>query len=183
MAGMDQPDGTPKAILYARVSTDERTKGFSLRQQLEALREYAARRGYEIVEEIEDSGYSGAELVRPGLDHVRDLVEAEGALVVLAQDADLITREPIHRMILGEEAAKHGARIVALDDWGDDSHEGQLLKFMRGWVSKGERLKTAERTRRGSLRKVREGKLIRSRMPNYGFDYEESGDHYLVDEE
>jgi DNA invertase Pin-like site-specific DNA recombinase len=113
----------------------------------------------------------------------RDLVETGEVSVVLAQDADRITREPIHRALLDEEAAKHGARIVALDDWGDDSHEGQLLKFMKGWVSKGERLKTAERTRRGSLRKVREGKLIRSRIPNYGFGYDESGDHYLVDEE
>lgn len=175
--------GPKRAILYARVSTDEQVRGFSLRQQLEALRGYCDGEGYEVIAEVEDPGYSGAELVRPGLDRARDLVETGEVSVVLAQDADRITREPIHRALLDEEAAKHGARIVALDDWGDDSHEGQLLKFMKGWVSKGERLKTAERTRRGSLRKVREGKLIRSRIPNYGFGYDESGDHYLVDEE
>jgi site-specific DNA recombinase len=39
------------AILYARVSTDEQARsGYSLAQQLEALREYAAREGYEILE-------------------------------------------------------------------------------------------------------------------------------------
>ena len=40
------------AILYARVSTDEQARsGYSLAQQLEAVREYAARDGYEILEE------------------------------------------------------------------------------------------------------------------------------------
>jgi DNA invertase Pin-like site-specific DNA recombinase len=34
-------------ILYARVSTEEQARsGYSLAQQLEALREYAAREGY-----------------------------------------------------------------------------------------------------------------------------------------
>jgi len=41
------------AILYARVSTDEQARsGYSLAQHLEALRAYAAREGYEILEEV-----------------------------------------------------------------------------------------------------------------------------------
>ena len=42
-------------ILYARVSTDEQARsGYSLAQQLEALRVYAAREGYEVLEEVVD---------------------------------------------------------------------------------------------------------------------------------
>ena len=45
--------GPRKAILYARVSTEEQARsGYSLAQQLEALREYAAHEGYEVVEEV-----------------------------------------------------------------------------------------------------------------------------------
>jgi hypothetical protein len=41
-----------RAGLYARVSTDEQGRhGYSLAQQLEALREYADREGYEVLEE------------------------------------------------------------------------------------------------------------------------------------
>jgi predicted site-specific integrase-resolvase len=41
------------AIIYARVSTDEQARsGYSLAQQLEALREYAAREGYEVLARI-----------------------------------------------------------------------------------------------------------------------------------
>jgi site-specific DNA recombinase len=58
--------GSRRAILYARVSTDEQARsGYSLAQQMEALREYAAREGYEVLEEVRDPGQSGASLERP----------------------------------------------------------------------------------------------------------------------
>src|SRR5918998_4491093 len=135
--------GSKKAILYARVSTQEQAaKGYSLAQQLEALRSYAAQEGYEVIEEVQDPGQSGASLARPGMDRVRDLGAPGGVAVVLAQDADRLTRDPIHRAFLDEEMERFGTRLMALDDWGDDSHEGELLRYMKGWVSKGERLKT-----------------------------------------
>ena len=41
------------AILYARVFTDEQARsGYSLAQQIEALIDYAAREGYEVLEEV-----------------------------------------------------------------------------------------------------------------------------------
>src|SRR5215216_950714 len=86
-----------RAILYARVSTQEQAaKGYSLAQQLEALREYAAREEYEVLEEVTDPGQSGASLERPGMDRVRDLVAAGGISIVLAQDRDRFSREPAY---------------------------------------------------------------------------------------
>jgi hypothetical protein len=76
-----------------------------------------------------------------------------------------------------------GTPLVALDDWGDNTHEGELLKFLKGWVSKGERLKIAERSRRGMLRKAREGKIILPATPDYGFAANDTRDGYVVDEE
>ncbi len=55
-------------------------------QQLEALRAYAAREGYELVAEVVDPGQSGASFERPGLDEVRDRVREGDIDVVLAQD-------------------------------------------------------------------------------------------------
>ena len=119
--------GTRRAILYARVSTDEQAKsGYSLAQQLEALREYAAREGYEIVEEICDPGQSGASLERPGMDRVRDLVAAGDVYVVLAQDRDRFAREPAYHYLLRCEFEEHGTRMRALNDRGDDTPEGEL---------------------------------------------------------
>ena len=169
-----------KAILYSRVSTKDQIEGYSLREQVRALREHAKDQGYEVMAEVEDAGYSAAYLERPGMDRVRDLVAAGGVDVVLAQDADRITRDPGDRVVLDTEAERRGCRWIALDDWGDDSHEGQLLKFMKGWMAKGERSKTAERMQRGKRQRAREGKIVPAGRAPLGFVYADGA--YRVDE-
>jgi len=172
-----------RAILYARVSTDEQARsGYSLSQQLEALREYAAREGYEILDEITDPGRTGATLDRPGLDRMRNLVAAGGVSVVLAQDRDRFAREPAHGWILREELDKHGCKLRALNDHGDDSPEGMLTDGILDQLAKYERAKVAERTRRGLLQKAREGKVIKGPKANYGFKFNDTEDNLLVNE-
>jgi site-specific DNA recombinase len=177
------------AILYARVSTDEQARsGYSLAQQIEALRAYAAREGYEVLAEVVDPGQSGASLERPGMDRVRDLVAAGGVAVVLAQDRDRIAREPAYHYLLRREFEEHGTKIRALNDRGDDSPEGDLTDGILDQLAKYERAKMAERSRRGKLRKAREGKVIAGRMArfgsaNYGFALNDARDGLIVDEE
>src|ERR671920_2323879 len=153
--------GPKRAILYARVSTDEQARsGYSLAQQIEALRAYAAQEGYEVIEEVQDAGQSGASLERPGMDRVRDLLAAGGVSVVLAQDRDRIAREPAYHYLLRREFEEHGTKLRALNYRGDDSPEGELTDGILDQLAKFERAKTAERTRRGRLRKAREGKVV-----------------------
>lgn len=181
--------GPRRAILYARVSTDEQARsGYSLAQQLEALREYAAREGYEVLEEVSDPGQSGASLERPGMDRVRDLVAAGGVSVVLAQDRDRFAREPAYHYLLRREFEEHGTKIRALNDRGDESPEGELTDGILDQLAKFERAKIAERSRRGKLRKAREGKVIAGRpakygRAKYGFRFNEARDALVVDEE
>ena len=175
--------GPKRAILYARVSTDEQAKsGYSLAQQMEALREYTAREGYEVLEEVTDPGQSGASLERPGMDQVRDLVAAGGVSVVLAQDRDRFAREPAYHYLLRREFEEHDCKLRALNDRGDDSPEGELTDGILDQLAKFERAKTAERSRRGKQRKVREGKILRGRKPPYGFRYNASGDGLVPNE-
>jgi site-specific DNA recombinase len=175
--------GSKRAILYARVSTDEQARsGYSLAQQIEALRAYAAREGYEVLEEVVDRGESGATLERPGLDRVRDLVAAGGVCVVLAQDRDRFSREPAYLYLLREEFAAHGTRIKSLNDRGDDSPEGQLTDGILDQLAKFERAKTAERSRRGKKQKARLGKILSTRAA-YGFDWNAARDGYVINPE
>jgi len=114
------------------------------------------------------------------MDRVRDLVAAGGVDVVLAQDADRITREPGDRAVLDLEAERHGCKWVALDDWGDDTHQGSLLKFMRGWIAKEERAQTAKRMQRGKRQRAREGKIVPAGRAPLGFVYADGA--YRIDE-
>ena len=177
--------GPKRVILYARVSTEEQARsGYSLAQQIEALRAYAAREGYEVLEEVTDPGQSGASLERPGMDRVRDLVSAGGVSLVLAQDRDRIAREPAYHYLLKREFEERGTKIRALNDHGDDSPEGELTDGILDQLAKFERAKTAERTRRGKLRKAREGKIVAAgSAPNFGFEYNSNRDNYVVNED
>ena len=176
--------GPKRAILYARVSTDEQARsGYSLAQQIEALRAYAAQEGYEVLEEVSDPGQSGASLERPGMDRVRDLVAAGGVSVVLAQDRDRFAREPAYHYLLRREFEEYGCKMRSLNDRGDDSPEGELTDGILDQLAKFERAKTAERTRRGKLQKAREGKVVAVHRPPYGFRYNDARDNYVVDDE
>src|SRR5919107_878927 len=176
--------GPKRAILYARVSTDEQARsGYSLAQQLEALREYAAREGYEVLEEVLDPGQSGASLERPGMDRVRDLVASGGVSLVLARDRDRFAREPAYLFYLREEFGERQTTLRALNDHGDGTPEGELTTGILDQIARYERLKIAERSRRGKLRKAREGKVIATKRSHYGFRYNTSRDGYEVDEE
>ncbi len=167
-----------RAVIYARVSTEERgNKGYSLRQQLQVLREYCQQNKYEIVGEFEDRA-SGASLDRLGLDALRDAVSADGVDVVLAQDRDRLSREPAHLYILREELHTHGTTLRALNDRGDNTPEGELTDGVFDQFAKYERAKTMERTRRGKLRKAQEGKVVGTGTPPYGFYYADN--HYHI---
>src|ERR671916_73687 len=164
------------AIIYARVSTDEQARnGYSLAQQIEACRAWCEREGYEVLEVITDPGQSGASLERPGMDRVRDLVAAGGVSVVLAQDRDRIAREPAYHYLLRREFEDHGTKLRSLNDHGDESPEGELADGVLDQLAKYERAKTAERTRRGRLKKAKEGKIVAAQpRPTYGFRFNEA---------
>ena len=69
------------AAIYARVSSDRQKENHTIASQTAALIEYAEANGYTVPAEwvFQDEGYSGANLVRPGLEALRDLA-AEGEI-------------------------------------------------------------------------------------------------------
>lgn len=170
------------AVLYARVSTEEQAKKYSLPDQIDRLQTYAAAEGFEILAEIEDEGFSGAYMERPGLDRVRDLVAGGGVSVVLTTDRDRFSREPAYRFLLEREFAEHGTQVRSLNDHGDESPEGQLSNAILDQLSKFERAKTMERTRRGLNRKASQGQIIRRPKAPIGFIYSEDGNALLISE-
>jgi site-specific DNA recombinase len=91
------------------------------------------------------------------MDRVRDLVAGGDVSVVLAQDRDRFAREPAYHYLLRREFEEHGTKIRAMNDRGDDSPEGELTDGILDQLAKYERAKKTERSRRGKLRKAREG--------------------------
>ncbi|MBA3473842.1 MAG: recombinase family protein [Rubrobacter sp.] len=173
-----------RAALYARVSTREQAEhGYSLGQQLGALRDFCEEQGYKVIEEVSDPGYSGSSPNRPGLNRVRDLVAAGGVDVVLAQDRDRIAREPTIIGWLEYQFADHGCQLRALNDPDEGDHTAELTKNILDSIAKFERANTRQRSVRNTREKLRTGKVVGSGSPPYGFNYNDDRTNYEVDED
>ena len=96
--GGELPDaawGPTRAGLYTRVSTVEQSPA----AQIEALREYAAARGWEAVEHI-DHGVSGAKQRRPALDTLLAAALRREVAVVVVTKLDRLARSLHHPVAL-----------------------------------------------------------------------------------
>jgi len=102
------------AAIYARVSSARQKKDQTIGSQTAALRQHAGQSRLEVPEEwvFEDEGHSGATLVRPGLEALRDLA-AQGCLdVVLCYSPDRLARKFACQALLLEEFARAGVRVL-----------------------------------------------------------------------
>ena len=81
----------PRAVIYARVSSDKQARQGDLDRQVEALKKYAAEHGYQVVEVIRDIG-SGLKTNRRGLKKLFRMVTQHRVDVVLVTYRDRLTR-------------------------------------------------------------------------------------------
>src|SRR6266542_4272999 len=117
------------AAIYARVSSDQQREAHTIASQTAALIEWARTLDFEVPTAwiVEDEGYSGATLERPGLERVRDLA-AEGQIqAMLAYSPDRLSRKYAYQILLIEEFARHGVEMVFVKSPQGDSAEDQLL--------------------------------------------------------
>ena len=123
------------AAIYARVSSARQKKDETIGSQTAALREHAAQARLDVPPEwvFEDEGHSGATLVRPALEALRDLA-AQGCLdVVLCYSPDRLARKFAYQALLLEEFARAGVRVEFIKNGArGDTPEDQLLVQFQG---------------------------------------------------
>src|SRR5437899_8993113 len=165
---MNQP-----AAIYARVSSDRQKEDHTIASQTAALIEYAQTHSYTVPPEwvLQDEGYSGAVLVRPGLEALRDLA-AEGQITAaLVYSPDRLSRKYAYQVLLAEELSRCGVELIFLKSPAGATPEDQLLVQFQGMIAEYERAQIAERSRRGKRHKAQQGSVnVLSGAP-YGYRY------------
>lgn len=161
---------TKRAILYARVSTDEQAeKGYSLQTQLAACRKYAGAYEFIVVAEYQDDS-TGAQLDRPGLDQLRAQLAKREADVVVVFTSDRLSRSLAHSLILREEWQRAGIELHYVSRGKlENTAEGRLTENIEAVIAEYEREKIRERTRRGRLAKAEAGKWVGVGSTSFGF--------------
>jgi site-specific DNA recombinase len=178
------------AAIYARVSSARQKKDETIGSQTAALREHAAQARLEVPAEwiFEDEGHSGATLVRPALEALRDLA-AQGCVdVVLCYSPDRLARKFAYQALLLEEFARAGVRVEFVKGPRGDSPEDQLLIQFQGMFAEYEKAQLMERYRRGKAHRARCGSVNVLGGAPFGYRYvsktADSGASYeIVDHE
>jgi site-specific DNA recombinase len=159
--------------LYARVSSDQQAKSGTIESQLEALKERIANDGEQIAEEMcfVDEGVTGATLIRPQLERLRDraAIGLLDRLYVLSPDR--LARKYAHQVLLIEELSDCGVQIVFLNHAIGTTPEEALLLQMQGVIAEYERAKIMERNRRGKLHGAKRGSVNVLSTAPYGYRY------------
>ena len=167
------------AAIYARVSSARQKEQQTIGSQTAALRAHAEQLGLDVPEQwmFCDDGHSGATLVRPTLEKLRDLVAQLPVDVVLVYSPDRLARKYAYQALLIEEFAKAGTSVMFVKGPSSDSPEDALLVQFQGMIAEYERAQIIERTRRGKTHRARQGAVnVLSGAP-FGYRYVRKNEH------
>lgn len=162
-----------QVALYARVSSDQQNEARTIESQIADLRTRIAATGVALPTELEfvDNGYSGATLIRPALERLRDVAAAGGIDQVYVHCPDRLARNHAHQVLLLEEFLRAGVEVIFLNREVGQTPEDQLLLQVQGMIAEYERAKILERSRRGKRHGAQVGKVSVLGGAPYGYRY------------
>jgi site-specific DNA recombinase len=171
------------------VSSDQQKENKTIGSQVDELLRFAEQQGYVVPDEyvFKDEGYSGAILVRPGLERVRDL-SAEGQIqAILIYSPDRLSRNYAYQVVLMDEFASCGTEVLFINSPKADTPEEALLLQFQGMISEYERAIIKERSRRGKRFKAKSGVVNVLCGAPYGYNYirktEDTAAYYQINEQ
>ncbi len=195
------PNGTPQrqattppavqtvnrlAAIYARVSTEDQGKGYSIPTQIEACQRLAQQEGYTVPDShiFVDEGISGTTLDRPALRRLRELVAVQAIAAVIILDPDRLSRKMGKLLVLTDELQAANIPLLCVSHAVEYGPEGMLFFQMRGVIAEYEREKALERMHRGRLGRVKSGYPHGGGVPlGYRYIAEPHKGQYEIDEE
>jgi site-specific DNA recombinase len=159
--------------IYARVSSEQQAEAATIASQVSALEERVAKDGLTLEPQMRflDEGYSGATLIRPALERLRDMAAAGAIDRLYVHNPDRLARKYAYQVLLLDEFSRCGVEVIFLNHQFGQTPEEDLLLQVQGMVAEYERAKILERSRRGKLHAARQGSVnVLSGAP-YGYRY------------
>ena len=151
-----------RAIGYIRVSTEEQVdSGAGLRAQRAAILAEAERRGWHLVDIIEDAGYSAKDLRRPGIQVALEALRRHKADVLVVSKLDRLSRSLLDFTALMDRAQREGWALVALDLGMDmATPAGEAMANVMATFGQLERRLIGQRTKEALAQKRKSGVIL-----------------------
>lgn len=146
-----------RVIIYARYSSDQQ-RAASIADQFRSCREYAAARGWTVIEEMSDAAMSGSTMFRPGVQALLRAVKDGRCDLVLCEGVDRLSRDladtaalfkqlryarvTLHTLLEGVVSSMHVGlkgtmNEMYLAELGVRTHRGQKGNVLQGKVAGG----------------------------------------------
>jgi site-specific DNA recombinase len=159
-----------KVAIYARVSSDSQDVDLSISAQLRALREYAAKNGYQVVREFVDEAESGRTTDRPAFKEMIALARTHQPpfQAVLVWKLNRFARSRVDSITYKTLLKSKGIKVISINEPLDDSPSGKLLEGVIESIDEFYSANLGQDIKRGLRENARRGFFNGSRPP-YGF--------------
>ena len=160
-------DGAKPWVIYTRVSTDEQAQqGVSLEVQRQACAALLTARSAGGFEVIEDGGYSGGTLDRPGMERLLERIDAGACAGVCIFAIDRLTRSLRDLLDLVEKLEQRGVSLLAVREQIDTSGVmGRFVLSLLGAVAQLEREMIGQRVRAAMAHRKAQGSWVGGCVP------------------
>jgi DNA invertase Pin-like site-specific DNA recombinase len=149
-----------KAVLYARVSSEKQAeKDLSIPAQLKALRKYAIKRGWDVVQEFVDEAESARTANRPAFQEmIASAKQKESPFeAILVWKLSRFARNREDAVLYKALLRKKGIQVLSINEQIDESPSGKLLEGMIEVIDEFYSTNLAQDTRRGMKENAQRG--------------------------
>ena len=140
----NKPRPTPSRVRWRPCGNASRAEGFTCPTPLQFI----------------DEGYSGATLVRPALERLRDVVAIGAVDRLYVHSPDRLARKYAYQVLLVDELRRAGVEVIFLNRALGQTPEDDLLLQVQGMMAEYERAKILERHRRGKRHAARRARSM-----------------------
>ena len=168
--------------IYPRVSGHEQEDNYSIPEQIDRMKKYCESRDWMVYKIYTDSGYSGSNMERPGLQDMIKDAEKGRIDMVLVYKLDRLSRSQKDTLFLIEDVfEKHGVGFTSITENFDTSTPfGKATLGMLAVFAQLEREKIKERTMMGKDSRAQEGRWHGGSTQPIGYDYIDN--HLVINE-
>ena len=168
--------------IYPRVSGHEQEDNYSIPEQIDRMKKYCEAKGWFVYKIYTDSGYTGSNMDRPGLQDMIKDVKSGKLDMVLVYKLDRLSRSQKDTLYLIEDVFdKHNVGFASMTENFDTSTPfGKAILGVLAVFAQLEREKIKERTMMGKDSRAQEGRWHGGSTPPIGYDYID--DHLVINE-
>lgn len=172
-----------KVVIYLRLSKEDGDdESSSISNQRKILTEYAAKNGFEIVDEYVDDGESGYTMSRPDFNRLKKDLNYNKVHTVLVKDTSRIGRHNARVQLFLENILEDGKRVITVSE-GYDTLKPETHKYigLHTWVNESFIIETSQKIKASIKSLQQDGQWI-CNVP-YGYIKDPTDKHkYSIDE-